>query len=81
MIEDWKESLQDLENVCPGLKNQYERNKIVQEKFTNEQIDFICYQIGEWYLEWKDRIIIDLKQGTHRLGFAKEQLKTMICGD
>ena len=48
--------------------------------FTPEQIDHICYQIGDWYLLWK-RCITDPPGGNHRLGYAKEQLKTMICGD
>ena len=48
-------------------------------QFTPEQKDFICYQIGNWYLNWKDGIAN--KDGTHRLGYAKELLKTMICGD
>ena len=48
-------------------------------QFTAEQQDFICYQIGDWYLTWKDGIAN--KDGTHRLGYAKEELKTMICGD
>jgi hypothetical protein len=47
--------------------------------FTPQQEDFICYQIGEWYLRWKISIA-NFKEGTHRLGFAKEQLKEMICG-
>jgi hypothetical protein len=49
-------------------------------KFTNEQIDWICYAIGEWYLAWKHSIA-NYEDRTHRLGFAKEQLKTLICGD
>lgn len=49
-------------------------------KFTNDQIDFICYCIGEWYLMWKDKLV-DYDDKTHRLGYAKEQLKLMICGD
>lgn len=48
--------------------------------FTTEQIDHICYQIGEWYLRWKDNMATG-EGRCHRLGFAKEQLKTMICGD
>lgn len=43
--------------------------------FTPEQKDFICEQIGEWYFAWKNEF-----QGQHRLGYAKEMLKTMICG-
>jgi hypothetical protein len=44
--------------------------------FTTQQIDHICYQIGEWYLKMKP-----LLEGAHNLGFMKEELKTMICGD
>lgn len=48
--------------------------------FTPEQIDHICYQIGEWYLKWR-HCLANYEDKTHRLGFAKEQLKIMICGD
>jgi hypothetical protein len=48
-------------------------------KFTPEQIDFICWQIGEWYLNWKKCMTPD--RTPHKLGLAKEQLKTMICGN
>ncbi len=43
---------------------------------TREQQDWVCYQIGEWYLEWKNHIT-DGHQ--HRLGFAKEMLKERLC--
>jgi hypothetical protein len=56
------------------------REEKIQETFTDEQIDFICYQIGEWYLIWKNQIA-NYDERTHRLGFAKEQLKSMICGE
>lgn len=49
------------------------------KKFTKQQVDFICYQIGEWYLDWK-KYLVDYKNKTHRLGFAKEELKARICG-
>ena len=42
--------------------------------FTQEQKDFICHKIGEWYLSMKP-----LLEGTHNLGHMKERLKTMIC--
>jgi hypothetical protein len=48
--------------------------------FTYEQIDFICYQIGEWYCEWKNNITTGDGHG-HRLGYAKELLKARLCGD
>lgn len=44
--------------------------------FTQEQIDHICYQIGDWYLMMKP-----LLEGQHNLGYMKEKLKTMICGE
>jgi hypothetical protein len=39
--------------------------------------DRLCFQIGEWYLEWKNCLCFS--NGTHRLGFAKEKLKERIC--
>ena len=48
-------------------------------KFTKQQVDFICYQIGEWYLEWKNQLV-DYETRNHRLGQAKEALKERICG-
>lgn len=48
-------------------------------KFTKQQVDFICYQIGEWYLEWKNQLV-DYDNKQHRLGYAKELLKEKICG-
>ncbi len=44
--------------------------------FTYKQIDHICYQIGDWYLMMKP-----LLEGQHNLGYMKEKLKDMICGD
>ena len=47
-------------------------------KFTKQQVDFICYQIGEWYEQWKNQLV-DYETRTHRLGQAKEALKERIC--
>lgn len=44
--------------------------------FTSKQIDHICYQIGEWY-----GLMKPLLEGQHNLGYMKEKLKIMICGD
>ncbi len=44
--------------------------------FTNNQIDWICEQIGHWYLMMKP-----LLEGQHNLGHMKEKLKIMICGE
>jgi len=48
-------------------------------KFTKQQVDFICYQIGEWYVQWANQLV-DYEDRTHRLGQAKEALKERICG-
>lgn len=47
--------------------------------FTPEQVNWICYQIGEWYLEWRNALVPD--GVNHKLGYAKELLKEKICGD
>jgi len=47
-------------------------------KFTEDQQQWLCEQIDFWYGYWK-HIITDTN-GTHRLGVAKEELKTVICG-
>lgn len=49
-------------------------------KFTKQQVDFICDQIGEWYVQWENQLV-DYETRTHRLGFAKEELKARICGE
>ena|ERR1017187_8462978 len=61
-------------NPIPGDEEKMNINKEI--KFTPEQIDFICYQIGDWYLMMKP-----LLEGAHNLGYMKEKLKTMICGE
>jgi hypothetical protein len=45
--------------------------------FSNEQIDHICFIIGEWYVKWKRTITVD-PESMHRLGYAKEDLKEML---
>lgn len=47
-------------------------------KFTKQQVDFICYEIGEWYVQWKNHLV-DYETRTHRLGQAKEALKERFC--
>ncbi len=81
LVLEWHHAIAELDILNKGYKENYDRMVINQSSFTREQIDFICYEIGDWYLEWKDRIIIDLEKGTHQLGYAKEQLKIKICGE
>lgn len=46
------------------------------QPFTTKQIDHICYQIGDWYLMMKPLLEVQ-----HNLGYMKEKLKDMICGE
>lgn len=52
-------------------------NTKIQPELTKEQETAICYIIGEWYNKWKHRITDNGKE--HSLGYAKEELKQMIC--
>ena len=47
---------------------------------TPAQKEFIREKIGDWYLKWKN-CLIDFDTRTHKLGYAKEELKIMICGE
>lgn len=81
ILKGWQESIEVIEAGEPGIKDRYERHVALQDSFTPEQIDFICYQIGDWYLNWENRMWVDGKPNQHWLGVAKEQLKSMICGE
>lgn len=54
----------------------YQGGHKIEPLFCYSQIDHICYQIGEWYMMMKP-----LLEGRHNLGYMKEKLKTMICGE
>jgi hypothetical protein len=80
LIADMRLSQVILEEAVPEYAARYKMEKAMWETFTYEQRDFICAQIGHWYLMWKENMATG--EGTqHRLGAAKEQLKMMICGD
>lgn len=81
LYKEWSEAIKSLEEHFPDLKRRYERHNKIQESFSPEQIDFICYQIGDWYIQWEGKMWIDGQTNQHWLGRAKEELKTMICGD
>lgn len=76
IVNGWREVITIIDTSHPQIKAWYERRKEMQKSFTREQQDFICYEIGDWYLMMKP-----LLEGTHNLGYMKEKLKTMICGD
>ena len=46
--------------------------------FTSQQKEEICSRIGIWYEKWKP-IMIDWKNRTHMFGYAREELKEMLC--
>jgi hypothetical protein len=46
--------------------------------FTREQEDWLCEAIGHWYFEWKHKMT---DGSPHRLGYATELLKSVICDD
>ena len=75
-IEHWDSLITDIEKSYPEIVESYNRIKKIKKSFTHTQIDHICYQIGEWYLMMKP-----LLEGQHNLGYMKEKLKTMICGE
>lgn len=52
------------------------KNKKLNLSF--EQEEALCCLIDDWYLHWKNGIA-DYDTKTHRLGFAKEQLKALVC--
>jgi hypothetical protein len=56
----------------------HKKHEGVQSLSIDEQNE-ICAIIGDWYLRWRD-VLVDYKHQTHKLGFAKEELKEMICG-
>ena len=41
-------------------------------QFTTQQIDHICYQIGEWYIQWERKMWVNDKPNQHWLGFEYE---------
>lgn len=70
-----------LEEDYPEILERYNNEKKMFATFTPEQQNFICCQIGMWYVLWKDKMWVDEKPNQHWLGTAKEQLKNMICGE
>jgi hypothetical protein len=68
-----------IDRDIPEFSKRYDSE--IQKIFTQEQQEFICWQIGEWYVNWRQHILDGCNPGQHRLGYAKEQLKSMICGD
>ncbi len=76
MIKGWQEVIDIIDKSHPQIKRWYMRKKEMQKTFTQDQINFICEQIGDWYLMMKP-----LLEGQHNLGHMKEKLKIMICGE
>lgn len=76
MVKGWQEVIDVVNKSHPHIREWYLRKKEMQQTFTTDQINFICEQIGDWYLMMKP-----LLEGQHNLGYMKEKLKIMICGE
>lgn len=70
-----------IEELHPDYRDRYDAEYAMFNSFTQAQKDFICYQIGEWYMLWKDNMWTGDIPNQHWLGRGKEELKTMICGE
>lgn len=81
LLADMKLSHTILEEQEPEYLRRYTMEQNMSSSFTPEQKDFICGQIGWWYLIWKEKMWVDNEPNQHWLGRGKEDLKTMICGD
>lgn len=76
MVKGWQEVIDIMDKNHPQIKAWYMRKQEMQKSFTPDQINFICEQIGEWYVGVKQLLEVE-----HNLGFLKEKLKMMICGE
>ena len=76
LLADMKLSITILEESDPEYPRRHRMEQEMYASFSQDQINFICSQIGHWYLMMKP-----LLEGTHNLGHMKEVLKNMICGE
>jgi hypothetical protein len=81
LLADMKLSITILEESAPDYAARHKMEQAMFATFTPEQKDFICAQIGWWYVLWKDQMWVEDKPNQHWLGRGKEDLKSMICGD
>lgn len=81
LLADMKLSQTILEEQEPEYLRRYNMEQEMFKSFTPEQRDFICAQIGWWYLMWENKMWVEDTPNQHWLGRGKEDLKTMICGD
>ena len=81
LLAEMKLGISILEECDPDYAVRHNMEQTMFATFTPEQRDFICAQIGWWYLMWKDKMWVEDKPNQHWLGRGKEDLKTMICGD
>lgn len=76
MIEEHSDIERKVISKIQSLIDNYCEHNPNKPNFTQEQKDFICRQIGEWYLMMKP-----LLEGQHNLGYMKEKLKQMVCDE
>lgn len=76
-----KEDLDDFLKKYSDFMDKQVESLISIKHFTDAQQLIICSIIDDWFLEWSQKIIVNEQVGqVHRLGYAKEQLKTRLCG-
>jgi hypothetical protein len=84
--ESWKNlfdsirqsEIKSVGNFWAAVQRLEEQYDLIKNDNTEKLQEEICYIIGEWYLEWKNKLV-DYKSQTHWLGKAKEELKEKIC--
>lgn len=81
LLADMKLSQAIMDEQEPAYAARYKMEQTMFATFTREQVDFICAQIGWWYLMWENKMWVEDTPNQHWLGRGKEDLKTMICGD
>lgn len=74
--ENYPQSAYIMQSVLTDIVSEVECQVGRTAPFTRHQVDHICCKIGGWYLMMKP-----LLEGHHNLGFMKEKLKMMICGE
>lgn len=68
-----------LVEVLAGCLEAAQSQALYAPQLTERQSAHIAAQIDNWYFYWKDKLWISPVE--HRLGFAKEQLKGLLCPD
>ena len=64
------------EQLLEELDERFRKNKCKVD-FSDLQQQHMCHLIDNWYTIWRNSLV--LGDCGHRLGFAKEELKAILC--